>query len=160
PRTSWRVQLRSFEETFPSGIRDTLWILFGAVGLLLLIACLNVSNLLLSRMLARQKEISIRMSLGATRGGLIRQLLSETLALAVSGALLGIIGAEAGLRGILAMVPPNTIPDEAQIALNGPVLAFALALSFAAALIAGVAPALQFSGRSIVSAIRETGRSI
>jgi hypothetical protein len=73
PAGSWRVRLRSFEATFPSGITDALWILFGAVGLLLLIACLNVSSLLLSRLLVRQKEISIRASLGATRGSLIRQ---------------------------------------------------------------------------------------
>jgi ABC-type antimicrobial peptide transport system permease subunit len=68
-------------------------------------------------------------SLGATRGRLICQMLSESLALAVCGGLLGIVAAEDALRGIIAMVPPDTIPDEAQIALNGPVLAFKLALS-------------------------------
>jgi putative ABC transport system permease protein len=86
---------------------------------------------LLSRLLVRQREISIRASLGATRGSLIRQLLSESLVIAIGGGLLGLVAAEAALRGILAMVPPDTIPDEAQIALNVNVLAFALALSMA-----------------------------
>jgi putative ABC transport system permease protein len=160
PPGAWRVRLRSFEETFPSGITDALWILFGAVGVLLLIACLNVSNLLLSRLLVRQKEISIRASLGATRGSLIRQLLAESLVIAIGGGLLGVAVAEGALLGILAMVPPDTIPDEAQIALNAPVLAFALAVSLGAALIAGLAPALQFSAGDIISGLKEAGRSV
>ncbi len=89
PKT-WRIKLETFKETFPSGISDALWILFGAVGLLLLIACANVSNLLLSKMASRQKEISIRAALGASRGRLINQLLCESLVLGISGGALGI----------------------------------------------------------------------
>src|SRR5205085_4965225 len=126
---SWRLQLRDFGETFPSDIQDALWILFGAVALLLLIACVNVSNLLLSRAAYRRREIAIRASMGAGRMRLVRQLLAESLALAVGGGAIGIFIAWAGLRGIIAMVPPNTIPDEAEIALNVPVLLFTLAVS-------------------------------
>src|SRR5205085_4575000 len=111
---SWRLQLRDFGESFPSDIIDELWILFGAVGLLLLIACVNVSNLLLSRAAYRRREIAIRASMGASRFRLIRQLLAESLLLGIGGGVLGVAIAYLGLNGIIAMVPPNTIPDEAQ----------------------------------------------
>ena len=154
----WRIRLRTFKETFPSGIQDALWILFGAVGLLLLIACVNVSNLLLSRAAYRRREIAIRASLGASRFRLVRQLLAESLLLGVGGGLLGAAIAWAGLKGIIAMVPPNTIPDEAQIALNVPVLLFTLAVSLTAALLFGLAPALQLSGRDLLTPLKEAGR--
>jgi predicted permease len=155
----WRVRVRTFKETFPSGITDSLWILFGAVGLLLLISCVNVSNLLISQLTKRQKELSIRSALGAGQGRLVSQLLAEALVLALAGGILGALIAFAGLRGIMAMVPPDTIPDEAEITLNGAVLAFSLALSFGTALLVGVIPALQFSRKDVVSTLREEGRS-
>jgi predicted permease len=154
----WRVRLRTFPETFPSGIQDALWILFGAVGLLLLIACVNVSNLLLSRAAYRRKEIAIRASLGASRLRLIGQLLAESLVLGVAGGALGIAAAYGALRGIIAMVPPNTIPDEAQISMNASVLWFTLAVSVGAALLFGIAPALHVSGGDIVTPLKEAGR--
>jgi putative ABC transport system permease protein len=155
---SWRLQLRDFGETFPSGIQDALWTLFGAVGVLLLIACVNVSNLLLSRAAGRRREIAIRASMGARRSRLVRQLLAENLVLAVAGGALGVLLAWAGLRGIIAMVPPNTIPDEAEIALNVPVLLFTLGVSAAAAVLVGFAPALQLSDRDLLTPLREAGR--
>jgi putative ABC transport system permease protein len=154
----WRVRLRTFPETFPSGIQDALWILFGAVGLLLLIACVNVSNLLLSRAAYRRREIAIRASLGASRLRLIGQLLAESLVLGVAGGALGIAAAYGALRGIIAMVPPNTIPDEAQISMNASVLWFTLAVSVGAALLFGIAPALHVSGGDIVTPLKEAGR--
>ncbi len=154
----WTLQLQDFGETFPSDIKDALWILFGAVGLLLMIACVNVSNLLLSRAALRRREMAVRAAIGAPRARIIRQLLSESLLLAVIGGLLGIAVGAAALRGIIAMVPPNTIPDEAQITLNLPVLLFTLGVSVAAALLFGIAPALQLSGRDILSPLREAGR--
>uniref|UniRef100_Q024H4 Permease n=1 Tax=Solibacter usitatus (strain Ellin6076) TaxID=234267 RepID=Q024H4_SOLUE len=154
----WTLKLLDFGETFPSDIKDALWILFGAVGLLLLIACVNVSNLLLSRAALRRREIAVRAAIGAPRARIIRQLLSESLLLAVIGGLLGIGVAAAGLRGIIAMVPPNTIPDEAHMAVNVPVLLFALGVSVVAALLFGIAPALQLSGRDILTPLREAGR--
>jgi predicted permease len=156
----WRIKLKTFKETFPSGIIDALWILFGAVGVLLLIACANVSNLLLSRMSFRQREISIRAALGASRTRLISQLLCESLVLGIAGGVLGILAAYGGLRGIIAMVPPDTIPDEAQITLNVPVLLFTLAISVGAAILFGLAPALHSSGKDFASPLKETGRGI
>jgi predicted permease len=155
---SWRVELRDFGETFPSDIRDSLWILFGAVGLLLVIACVNVSNLLLSRALARRREIAIRVSLGAQRWRVIRQLLAESLVLALAGAAIGIVLAFAGIRGIVAVVPPNTIPDEAKIEINGMVLLFTLGVSVLSALLFGIAPALNASGVDILAVLKEAGR--
>jgi predicted permease len=155
---NWRLLIRDFGETFPSDIKETLWILFGAVGVLLLIACVNVSNLLLSRAAYRRREIAIRASMGARRGRLIRQLLAESLVLGVTGGALGIAVAWAGLRGIIAMVPPNTIPDEAEIALNVPVLLFTVAVSVTAAVLFGLAPALHLSGRDLLTPLREAGR--
>jgi putative ABC transport system permease protein len=155
----WKLRLRTFGETFPSDIQDALWILFGAVGLLLLIACVNVSNLLLARAAGRRREIAVRMAMGARRFRLIRQLLAESLLLALAGGLLGVGIAAAGLRGIIAMVPPNTIPDEAHISLNLQVLGFTLGVSVIAALLFGIAPALNLSGSDILTPLKEGGRA-
>jgi predicted permease len=155
---SWRLELRDLAETFPSDIRDSLWILFGAVGLLLVIACVNVSNLLLSRALARRREIAIRVSLGAQRWRVVRQLLAESLVLALAGAAIGVVLAYAGIRGIVAVVPPNTIPDEAKIEINGMVLLFTLGVSVFSALLFGIAPALHASGLDILAVLKEAGR--
>jgi putative ABC transport system permease protein len=156
----WRIRLQTFAETFPSGIQNSLWILFGAVGLLLLIACVNVSNLLLSRGAYRRREIAIRAGLGAGRFRIVRQLLAESLLLALGGGAVGVALAYAGLRGIIAVVPPNTIPDEAQITLNAPVLLFTLAVSVAVSLLFGVAPALQLAGRDLLTPLKEAGRGV
>ncbi len=94
----WKVALVSFAETFPSDIRTILWIMFGAVGLLLLIACANVSNLLFARASSRESEIAMRMALGAERLRLFRQLLTESLALGLSGGLLGVLLSWLGLK--------------------------------------------------------------
>ncbi|MGO4881018.1 MAG: ABC transporter permease [Bryobacteraceae bacterium] len=154
----WRAGIIPFAEQFQSGLHDALLILFGAVGLLLLISCVNVSNLLLSKASARYKEIAVRASLGASRFRIVRQLLCESFVLALVGGLAGVVLAKAGLAGIMAVVPPDTIPDEAVISLNTPVLLFAVAISVAAALIFGLAPALHLSGGDIVSPLKEAGR--
>jgi putative ABC transport system permease protein len=156
----WRVGLLSFKETFPSSIRENLWILFGAVGLLLLIACANVSNLLLSKASLRQREMAVRAALGASRGRLVRQLLTESLILALAGGALGVALAYGALRAILALVPPNTIPDESEIALNTPVLLFTLLISALTSILFGLAPALHICTRDLANPLRETGRNL
>ena len=157
---TWRVGLLPFTETFPSGIAGDIWVLFGAVALLLLIACANVSNLLLSKAAARQREMSVRLALGASRSRLVRQLLTESLLLALIAAAVGSALAYAGLPAILALVPPNTIPDEAEIALNGSVLLFTLAVTAATSVICGLAPALHSSRGDLAASMREASRSV
>ncbi len=156
----WRVGLLSFKETFPSSIRDDLWMLFGAVGLLLLIACANVSNLLLARAAARQREMAVRAALGGSRPRLVRQLLTESLLLAIAGGAAGTLLAYGALRVILTLVPPGTIPDESDIALNLPVLAFALIVSAATSLLFGLAPAIHACSRDLTQSLRSGGRGL
>lgn len=155
---NWRVSLVTFKETFPSGIRPILWIMFGAVGLLLLIACTNVSNLLLARASSRQREMAMRSALGAGRSRIFRQLLTESLVLGLAGSLLGIAGSWAGLKGILAVVPPDVIPDEAEVVLNLPVLVFSFTLCLAATVLFGMAPALHGASGRLAAVLKEAGR--
>jgi predicted permease len=157
---AWRVDLLAFARTFPSGIAGDVWVLLGAVALLLLIACANVSNLLLSRASARQREMTVRAALGAGRGRLVRQLLTESLVLSLAAGVLGTLLAYAGLPALLSLVPPDTIPDEAEIALNLPVLGFALAVATLTSLICGLAPALHSSRRDLAASMREVTRSL
>ena len=160
PEGRWRVGLRSFEETFESGLGETLWILFAAVGLLLLIACVNVSNLLLARGVAREREMAVRAAIGAGRARLVRQLLTEGLLIAAGGVLLGVPMAYLGLNAIVALIPPDTIPDESEIAINGAVLAFTVAISAITALVFGLAPAWQSSRTDLASSLKEGARSV
>ena len=156
----WRVGLLSFKETFPSSIRENLWILFGAVGLLLLIACANVSNLLLSKAGTRQKEMAVRAAMGASRWRLIRQLLTESLILALIGGALGVGLAYGSLRAILALVPRDTIPDESEVVLNTSVLVFTVVVTALTSIIFGLVPALHAASRDLANPLRETGRSL
>lgn len=134
------------------GVRPALWILFGAAGVLLLIACANVTHLLLARSHARRREIAAQLALGAGRARIARQLLVESGLLAVLGAALGIVIAYAGLRTALALTPINLIRMKG-VELDLQVLAFAALLALATTLVAGLAPALRLSGVNVAGAM-------
>ena len=140
---NFSVQIVSWVDTLVGQFRKTLYTIAAAVLLLLLIACGNVANMLLARATAREKEMAIRSSLGASRSRLIGQLLSESLLLALGGAALGCVFSYAGIKGLVALIPEGFIPREAEIRLNLPVLLFALAVAIVTAVLFGLAPALQ-----------------
>ena len=139
-------------------VRALLVLLLGAVGFVLLIACANVANLLLTRAAHRQREIAVRLALGAGRLRLFRQLAVENLLLALAGAGSGLLLAYAILRGMVGWMPAN-IPRVNAVGMNSSVLAFTLALAFLTGLIFGVAPALAASRPDLQSALKEGGRS-
>jgi predicted permease len=141
-----------------SRLGTLLQILLGAGGLVLLIACANVANLLLARATLRQKELGIRLALGATRGRTIRQLLTESLLLALLGGILG-VGVASNLTGYFRVfVPATHLPAAFDFALDGWALAFTFAVSVAAALIFGLAPALHAVGANAQASLRENSR--
>jgi putative ABC transport system permease protein len=157
----WGVAVEPLKNDFTS--RDTikdLWLLTGAVGFVLLIACVNVANLLLARGTIRQKEVAVRASLGATRGQLFSQFLTEGLVLAIIGGTLGITLATLILRVILILMPQYSLPTEADIRINLPVLFFSLAATVIAGLLSGCAPAWRISQQNLHNALKEGGRSV
>jgi putative ABC transport system permease protein len=139
------VQLESLGSQVVRHIQPTLYLLLASVALLLLIACANVANLLLAQATAREREFALRLVLGASRLRLVRQLLVESFLLAFVGAGVGCAFAAAGLKGLLAMLPIFTFPDEAVISLNNEVLAATVLTAMLTALIFGLAPALAAS---------------
>jgi putative ABC transport system permease protein len=138
-----------------------LWLLLGAVGFLLLIACVNVANLLLARGTARQREIALRAALGATRARLFTQLLTESLIIAVIGGALGVLLAIAIINGIEAVMPPvgTMIPSEANIRISIPVLLFTIGVSTLAGLLFGAAPAWQATRFELNEVLKAGGRT-
>ncbi|HKB12597.1 MAG TPA: ABC transporter permease [Vicinamibacterales bacterium] len=140
------------QERIVSGIRPALLVLLGAVSLVLLIACVNVANLLLARSGGRSREVAVRTAVGAGRGRLIRQFLAESVALGGIGAAAGLLVAWAVTRALVALGPAS-IPRLADVAIDGRVLAFAVALALATSVLFGLAPALTTSGASLSRAI-------
>jgi putative ABC transport system permease protein len=152
------IKLFSFADMVVGRFRSTLYLTLAAVGLLLLIACANVANLMLARATAREREFALRATLGASRWRLIRQLLVESLILAVCGGTLGVALAAAGLQWLASLVPPETIASETVISLNTPVLLFAVAVSALTPLLFGLFPALRAARKDLQQPLRDSGK--
>src|SRR3954463_15891488 len=159
----WGVLLRDFRENRVGDIRPALLILFSAVGLLLLIAVANVANLMLSRMHARTREISVRVALGAARTDLLRQMLSESLLLSAIGGALGVLCAYWVTQGLVAVFPTHIynlgIPQVESIPINASVLAFCAGLVVLTALLFGLPPALRSSSGNVAQSIKDASGS-
>ena len=156
----FRANLRSITELYAKPLGPTLYLLLGAVASLLLIGCGNVSILLLARGTERQQELAVRAAVGADRARMIRQLLTESLAIALAGTSLGVILAWKSLALITAWLPQNSFPAESVIKMNLPVLLFSAGLAFATAILFGLSPALQLSRPDIGRLMQSSGRRV
>lgn len=162
PRSSkgWGARVDPLQNDFMGdNVKLTLWLLLAAVACVLLIACVNVANLLLARGTARQREIAVRSALGASRSTVFLQFVTESLALAFLGGAFGVGVGYAMLRGFIAAMPPDTLPTEADLRLSLPVLAVTLGATTLAGLLFGTAPAWYASRLDPGEALKEGGRS-
>ncbi len=152
------ILLNYMDITQASGsMQSSLDLLLAAVGLLLLIACVNVANLQLARMTARSREIAMRMAIGAGRARLVRQLLTESVLLSFLGGILGVLFSFAVTRAIVALIPPDYVPNEARITINGYVLLFALAVSMLTGILFGLVPALRSAHPDLSDTLKDGG---
>jgi putative ABC transport system permease protein len=159
PQTNagWRVTLTSARDVILGTPYRAVWILLGAVGCVLLIACANVANLQLARAAGRGKEIALRAALGAARGRIIRQLLAESVLLALIGGAIGLLIAWWGV-GLLRAAGPDSIPRLRDVGIDGRVLAFTAAVSVLSGIAFGLIPALQSSRPDLIEALKAGGR--
>lgn len=139
-------------------LQVALWVLLGAVGLVLLVACVNVANLLLARGAARQREFAVRRALGASRARLVRQLIAESMVLALTGGAIGVVAASLGVRA-LAVVAAARVPRIEEISVDGRVLLFAALASVVAGIVFGVVPALRVSRTDPSEVLKEGGNA-
>ncbi len=156
----WGASVEALQDDFLSpNTRTNLWLLLGAVGFVLLIACVNVANLLLARGAARQRELAVRAAVGASGRQLFVQMLAESLTLAVVGGILGIFLSWLLLKLILVIMPPGTLPSEADVRLSVPVLLFTLATTMVSGVLFGCAPSLQAKNVDLNENLKQGGRS-
>lgn len=157
-RTDRPEQVSLFKDQLVRNVRSSLWMLFGAVGLVLAIACANVASLLLARAKSRSREFAIRAALGASRGRLIGQLLTESVFLAFAGGSLGVLTASWALRGI-AHVPGVDLPRLEEVQLDGTVLFFSILLSAATGILFGLFPSLAASRPDLAGVMKASGET-
>jgi putative ABC transport system permease protein len=156
------LKLIPLQEQVVGQVKPILMILLGAVGFVLLIACANVANLLLTRSLTRQKEVGIRVALGASRWRVVRQLLTESVLLSLAGGVVGLLLAYWGTSALVSMLPPNQIsalPFLQTLKIDVRMLAFSFGLSVLTGIIFGLAPALQSSRLELSGVLKEGGRN-
>ncbi|MGH9521509.1 MAG: ABC transporter permease [Terriglobales bacterium] len=153
----WGVTLVPFREQLVGSLKNALYVLFGAVAFVLLIACANVANLMMAKASARHKEIAIRTALGISRSRLVRQLLTESTVLSLAGGLLGVLLAYWAIAAVVAMAPA-AFPAYVDIRLNLPVLAFTFAVAVITGILFGLVPALRASRTDPQDALKEGGK--
>ena len=158
PESPFHTEFKSVNEGILGKFANTLLALLAAVGFLLLIACANVANLLLARANARQGEIAVLVALGAGRKRVIQQLLTESVILSITGGVLGVALAYGGVKAVVALMPEYSVPHEAVIAINLPVLCFAVVVSMLTGIFFGLAPALQLSSQNQAVFLKAAGR--
>ena len=146
-------------EVMVGDVRPVLWVLMGAVLFVLLIACVNVANLQLARSTAREREFAVRVALGAQQGRLIRQVLTESVALGLAGGFLGLLLSYWGSKAAVAAIP-DMLPRAENIGLDGRVLLFTMAISLIAGIVFGLAPAFKTSRTDVSATLNQSGRSL
>jgi len=157
PDAELTVQAMPLKETVVGGVKDSLWLLYGSVSLLLLIACSNIAALLLARTADREHEISIRFSLGASRGAITAQLLTEVFTLAVAGSLLGLVTAAAAARAFHLL--SDQLPRAEEITLNWRIVIYSLACALTTTMLCGLLPAIRGTRKQLAHSLAQTSRT-